>query len=347
MKRDAGTVALYTLLHFLVDFSCVYLVISVLLGAGSPVQNRGGIIILYNLAAFAGQLPLGVVADRLGRNSLFSACGCLLIVAAYPLAGLPYAACLLAGIGNAAFHLGGGIDVLRIGAPKAALPGVFVSSGALGVWLAYRTTGRVASAVPLAAMLIAAASLIYLDRFRPAAAVQRPYEKPTFPVALAVVLLLGAVAMRSYLGMIMNFSWKSGTGLSFAFIAAVVLGKALGGVLGDRLGWLRLTVSSLLVSAALFGFGFGIPAAVIAAVFLFNMTMPVTLTAVSELSGGKYGFAFGLTTFALFAGFVPVVEGWTVFSPLGLAGGSLVSAALISAGLAVYRTVMVKKHGAA
>lgn len=42
--------------------------------------------------------------------------------------------CLIAGIGNAMFHIGGGIDVLNISDKKATLSGIFVSTGALGIF---------------------------------------------------------------------------------------------------------------------------------------------------------------------------------------------------------------------
>ena len=338
MRKTAHIVSLYTLAHFLVDLACVYLVTSVVLGAPAGVPSRGWVIVLYNLLAFAGQLPLGIAADRLDRNAQLSAFGCLLVALAYPLAGTPYAACVLAGVGNAAFHLGGGIDVLNISRGRAALPGIFVSSGALGVWLAYRLAGRVSPLLFPLLLLAAAAALVQLHvqnrrvyHVRNAAPV---YGRPAAPAVTGAALLLGTIVLRSYLGMLLRFDWKRDAGLSLALVLAVVLGKALGGVLADRFGRARLTVSSLLASAALFGFFFDLPAACIAAVFLFNMTMPVTLTALAELCRNKNGFAFGLSTFALFLGFLPDVAGWrSLFSAAGLAGGCLASAALLWGGL--------------
>ena len=80
MRKTAHIVSLYTLAHFLVDLACVYLVTSVVLGAPAGVPSRGWVIVLYNLLAFAGQLPLGIdpasvhlfdcgTGLRLGRSS--------------------------------------------------------------------------------------------------------------------------------------------------------------------------------------------------------------------------------------------------------------------------------------
>ena len=46
------------------------------------------------------------------------------------------------------------------------------------------------------------------------------------------------------------------------------------------------------------------------AVFLFNMTMPVTLWAAAKVMPGAKGFAFGLLTFGLFLGYLPSYLGW-------------------------------------
>ena len=43
----------------------------------------------------------------------------------------------------------------------------------------------------------------------------------------------------------------------------------------------------------------------LAALFLFNMTMPVTLWAVARIMPGARGFTFGLLTFGLFLGYLP------------------------------------------
>ena len=75
----------------------------------------------------------------------------------------------------------------------------------------------------------------------------------------------------------------------------------------------KSTLLSLIAAAVLFLFADS-PYAGTAAIFLFNMTMPVTLWALAQRMPGCKGFSFGLLTFALFLGFAPV--------GLGLAGSS-------------------------
>ena len=78
-----------------------------------------------------------------------------------------------------------------------------------------------------------------------------------------------------------------------------------GGLAADRFGARRAGPASLLAAGALFLLGEN-PLAGTAALFLFNMTMPMTLSALARLLPGAKGLAFGLTTFALFLGFLPV-----------------------------------------
>ena len=74
----------------------------------------------------------------------------------------------------------------------------------------------------------------------------------------------------------------------------------------------------------------GNPYAGVTAVFLFNMTMPVTLGALGRMLPGVKGFAFGTLTLALFAGLVPIIA-WPSLTGLPYYSYSLM--ALLSATL--------------
>ena len=98
------------------------------------------------------------------------------------------------------------------------------------------------------------------------------------------------------------------------------------------MGAKKATVLSLGLSAVCY-FCSADPLCGTMAVFLFNMTMPITLWAAAKLMPGGKGFAFGLLTFALFLGYLPTWLGWPSLLTTPLANGL---AAAVSGGLLLW-----------
>jgi FSR family fosmidomycin resistance protein-like MFS transporter len=72
-----------------------------------------------------------------------------------------------------------------------------------------------------------------------------------------------------------------------------------------------------------------LPLAGVTAVLLFNMTMPITLWAMTKIMPGAKGFAFGLLSFGLFLGFLPKYLGFTVSSKMPLVFALLTAGSLV------------------
>ena len=288
---------LYAAAHFWVDLSCALLVLGRLRGDLSGLDA----LVYYNLCAFALQMPLGALADRAGAGRAFAAAGCALAALAWALPGL-FPAALCAGVGNALFHVGGGRYVLNGSGGCGAL-GIFVSPGALGIVLGGLAPVRAALSPWLVCggLLVMGAALLRAEA--------GPAGAPFDPAPLAggagpLVLLFVVVLLRSDVGGRMDFPWRSGLGLASAL--AVAGGKALGGLLADRMGPVRTAGISLALSAGCFLWA-AHPAAGLAGICLFNMTMPLTLWGAARLLPGAKGLAFGLLTFALFLGSLPAL----------------------------------------
>ncbi|MCI8303574.1 MAG: MFS transporter [Lawsonibacter sp.] len=329
MKAKELRLCVYSIGHFWVDFSCALLMFSQLSGR----REWALCVLFYNFCAFALQMPIGLVADRLNRNGGAAALGCGLAALGWMLTPLPAAAAAAAGVGNACFHVGGGIQVLNDGGDRAAPLGIFVSPGAFGIFSGTLLGGS----LPFPNWLAAAGLALFALGF----GLLESCTQKSAPTALslernilwALACCFLVVVLRSYLGMVMAFPWKTGR-WALGMICAVVFGKAAGGFLGDRLGMGRAAVLSLGLSAVLFCFS-AAPLAGTAAVFLFNMTMPITLWAAARLLPGGKGFAFGTLTFALFLGFLPVWLGWPALfhSGVGYAAGAVCSLLLLALGL--------------
>ncbi len=311
------------------DLGCAFFVLS----TDVDPAERVLFFLLYNFFAFALQMPLGLVADRLNRNKAVAAAG-LIMVAASPLFfNIPLALAVAAGIGNALFHVGGGLDILNESVEKSSKLGVFVSSGALGLYLG----GLLKNAIPLWFVSLALIGMAVLVFFlcggnRSENIPLEPVKLPRFGIA-AVVLLLVVVILRSYLGVTASFEWKTGL-WGFISVLAVVLGKAAGGFICDRFGAKATTIASLGLAAVLFLFSAS-PLLGVFALFFFNMTMPITLWAVARLLKSAKGFSFGLLTFGLFIGILPIMLGLPtpLNSPWGLSVLTLISLPLLFFGL--------------
>jgi len=315
-------VAAYSFAHFAVDFGCAYAIFSI--HRLSPT-----FFLLYNFFAFAMQMPLGLFADRLQKNKLLALLGIAvtLLCCSIPPSGAGMV-CML-GLGNALFHIGGGLDIMHHSGEKAAPLGIFVSPGAFGVFLGTMLGKGCTPFFPAAAALaLAFAAVIFCAKQAP------PPVQPALPqpsVIAPALLLFGVVILRSFGGTAVQLPWKAGI-YTWIAVAMIVLGKALGGILADRLGAKRVSFFSLLIAALCFLFGRHAAAGLIG-LLLFNMTMPITLQALAQKMPGAKGFSFGLLTFALFLGFLPFYLGAGGISTYAMAGIAAGSAALLMIGL--------------
>ena len=335
-------VSIYSIIHFIVDLSCAVLVTNLVTQQMGPGINLFIAILIYNFFAFAMQLPIGIIADKLNKNAICSAIGCLVVAAAFGFSHLGIIACFIAGIGNAMFHIGGGIDVLNISNKKATFSGIFVSTGAMGIFL-----GSLSAKVGfnqyyfvILILLLSALLLFWLY-----SKIKNDVKNEIMIVPklhlneiIAIICLFITVCIRSYVGLILAFEWKSIFILAFISILSVIFGKMLGGIIGDKIGFSKISVISLAISAICFIFAFDNSVLGILAILFFNMTMPITLTALSNILNNNKGMAFGLLTLALFIGTLPVSFGYAdyVFTPIGLFSITAISALILYYGIKKY-----------
>ena len=350
--RQIGLPAVcWTMAHFLVDMGCA-LLLTHFYGGRITGARLAEAVLLYDLIAFVLQLPFGFFLDMADRNINGAVCalGCVMVAAAdytafFAGADVPAAAvtalAVFAGIGNACFHVGAGCDVLRVSGDRASLPGIFVSTGALGLYFGSRAGNwnTVLLLISGAALLLSGAAVFGLwrhrtFRFRP---VPVSGELALGSAMLAALLFTLVIVYRSYLGFMMKYSWKSGFVLGLLATLGVMFGKIFGGILGDRAGWGKTMGVSLLLCALLACFSEKFAPCGILTLFLFNMTMPITMTGLAAVMPDFRGTAFGINTTALFAGFL-----WAEFSKQELGGRKmglqiLLSLAILLLGLFVFR----------
>jgi len=295
----------YGLTHLLVDATCIALLFS--LSRSAAADDFFVYVLLYDVLAFGLQVLFGIEVDQRKAPKFAALTGCLLTAASVIAVYLsPVLAVVLAGLGNALFHVGGGSISLNLTPKKAAAPGIFVAPGAFGVTIGL-LVGNGGLFTPLPFILLLAFSFIAIIATK---APEMDYNQTSAKKGVnyfeaIILLLLVSITVRSLVGMVAVFPWKTDFNLLMLLTLAVVAGKAVGGIIADRFGWLKVGVASLLISAPLVSFGSGTPYAAIIGMFLFQMTMPITLTAISNMFHGRPGFSFGLTCLALIIGALP------------------------------------------
>lgn len=378
MRQTKSTAIIYGMIHFLVDFCCAFFMFSV----SERVENFYTGLLIYNFLAFAMQMPVGLLADRLKKNSRTAGAGCLLVFPALLLmktkgflgeqAGL-WLGLTFAGFGNCLFHVGGGIEVMKGSKDSAGPLGIFVSFGAIGIFFGTMLGKQrePLQLILLCLLAVGAAGLLLNDKrikipadegwvkaacFKDAENAvymetgnmknatcsaerhvpeQAERHGVSYIAMCALVCFFLVVVLRSYLGMIIHFPWKDSLTDSILMLGAVFCGKLAGGFMADKYGVKRTAVWTLFLATILFCFGNYMGAGILA-VFLFNMSMPITLYLAAKVLSGQNGFAFGILTFAIFIGFLPAYAGYQTCSNGKLAGLTAISFILLGAGALLY-----------
>ena len=352
-KKEVTTFA-YALCHFVVDFACV----SSMLCAVSRVLGDSGqgsmevvalSILLYDIVAFTLQLPIGIALDQLDKNSYaallsYASVGAGVVLSLVPIALLEWPAILLLAIGNALFHSAGGLSVLNISQKHAGPSGIFIATGAIGVFLGTQSAqmGRLQIAFSLLVLLFLCALITLVvqkvnKKYWNVHNVSFDIPRLSSNTLLAIALLSLVVALRSYAGMVMAFPWKSEMLLLVLSILGVFAGKALGGVVADRIGFRTTAIFSLIVAATLFVPSWEIPVMGLLGVFFLNFTMSITLASLANILPNAKGTAFGLASFSLAVGALPALAGFRIEHPAMLSGISLVSALALGVGLTLVK----------
>ena len=352
-KKEVTTFA-YALCHFVVDFACV----SSMLCAVSRVLGESGqgslevialSILLYDIVAFTLQLPAGIALDKLDKNFYaallsYALVGAGVILSLVPIVLLEWPAILLLAIGNALFHSAGGLSVLNISQKHAGPSGIFIATGAIGVFLGTQSAqmGRLQIAFSLLVLLFLCALITLVvqkvnKKYWNVHNVSFDISKLSFNTLLTIALLSLVVALRSYAGMVMAFPWKSEMLLLVLSILGVFAGKALGGMVADRIGFRTTATFSLIVAATLFAPSWEIPVMGLLGVFFFNFTMSITLASLANILPNAKGTAFGLASFSLAVGALPALVGFRIEHPVMLSGISLVSALALGVGLTLVK----------
>ena len=302
---------LLSLCHMGIDFICTF-------SLYHSFSRRFEAFLLYNFCAFALQMPLGILIDAWSLRSnktmrpglIFMCTGVVLTIAG------SFVSHIILGIGNALFHVGGGVLAIHEDDEyelNSKALGCFVAPGAIGLILGtlYHDTNLFDMIRIIVSLCLVLISLYAYFSSKEKELVIR-YRKFSFDrkeLLYIIILCFVVVIIRSLTGMAISFPWKKGNLITIISVIAVAFGKMFGGFLNSKFGMKKTVVITLCISIMAYLFGENMLSGLIALLF-FNMTMPITLYLMALNMSDMPGFAFGILTFGLFLGYLPVHYGF-------------------------------------
>lgn len=311
--------------HALIDCACGAVVYAEVAAARMPLEVLVLYVMLYNLLAFALQPCLGWFSDLRGVYRAVSAAGPWLVaLAVVSGVAFPWTGAVLAGLGNACFHVGVAGALLPRSGGRALEPGIFVGPGAIGifagVWMGANLYDWRITMVPL--LLGSGVRLWLLVPARTSGPATAERGHVAFLVAVVAALFCSA-AIRGAVAGVLTGGWRSSVTAGLMLAAAACCGKCLGGWAADRYGWQRTATLALVLSAPLIFAGTRSLSAAICGMLLFQFSMSVTLAGAYAVMPRRPALAFGLPSLALGLASLPD------FTPFPRAHAALVRSLLI------------------
>ena len=310
-NKAVQRIALLSLCHMGIDFLCAFALYH------SFVRHYEAFL-LYNFCAFALQMPLGIMIDVWSKKSRKT----LLPGTVFTIMGIVLTVCgsfispIILGIGNALFHVGGGVLTIHEDDDNSFNGrglGTFVAPGAIGLILGilyYETQYYTIIQLAVSVIMGIIGFILYMSiDERTLKESIHPYVQGDKKLTYLIVSCFAVVVIRSLTGMSILFPWKTTKAITIISVIALAAGKTIGGFIAAEIGMKKTVIITLITAALAYMFADKMWAGLLALLF-FNMTMPLTLYLLVKNMSDMPGYAFGILTFGLFLGYLPVHYGF-------------------------------------
>ena len=305
MKKANTIGLLYFIIHFLIEITSYYVVFSYYDSAYIAL-----FAVVYDTLAFVPEGLYGILND-IGIKIDFDIVGGMIALAAVIMMFFdihPLLIVITVAVGNGMIHIQGAEMTLRTSGGKMFPSALFVSGGAFGVAL-----GRILAQikVPVYVVLITHILMIIpivLVKLQKAEVNkgtlnEYDYTEPKRNASVVVALATFVVIVRSYMGYVIPDEWNDNSYLSLILLfSSMGIGKALGGLLIDKIGMWRTIIISTFGSLPFLIIGNTIISLSLIGLLLFSMTMAVALGLIVSVMQNYPGVGFGFTTIGLFLG---------------------------------------------
>jgi hypothetical protein len=264
---------------------------------------------MYDLFAFVPQALFGALSDKY-RNINLGIIGGLstsLALLSLYFKFSPIIVLTLLIFGNCVIHVHGAEATLRTSEGKMFPSSLFVSGGAFGIIIG-KTLYKELHVSPLIVLGINIISLLLIafatryKKYEKDILDDYNYTNSKVKTIYIIILATFVVAVRCYSSYGIPSGWIKSLLQSILLFSFMGLGKALGGLLIDKVNIKFTSIISTVLALPFLLFGDNNMYLSLIGVMLFSMTMPVTLALIVSRLKDKPGIAFGFTTIGLFIG---------------------------------------------
>ncbi len=299
---------LYFYIHFVVEIVCFFYL--------SRVTNNSLVVwlipFIYDGLAFVPQSLIGYFNDKYPRINV-GLIGVALLVIAYLIYGLLdvniFISLVILCLGNCCLHIAGAENTLRTGKGKISPAAIFVAGGSFGVITGkLLATSKISPLILLVPILSIIPFVLLADTSvnEKSSCKEFDFVRKDIKPWLVILIAFLVVIVRGYIGYGIPTSWNKTVIQNVIFFFTMGLGKALGGILSDKIGIRKVAIGSTLLAIPFLCCGNELMLISIIGVMFFSMTMAITLGILVSVLKKTPGLAFGITTIGLFLGTAPI-----------------------------------------
>ncbi len=303
----------------------------------NSLEQTSLLIIIYNILGFGYQPVAGMFTDKFNCPRQAIILGLFLLLGSLIVADWhSQPAVILAGIGSAAFHVGGGSLALSTTPNRTTGPGIFAAPGvvglAVGVALGLKDYSFTMPLILSLGFMIALLTVVKLPKLS-----NINVNELELPISAeydwVMLVLMSGIALVSTVWTSFQFLLQAQLTFLIVIAVAAAVAKILGGIMAEYWGWQRWTITSLTVATILLLWGQENPLTLILSLALLQSTVPITLTATGRMMPNQpataAGFALGL---AIIIGSIPVVAGLNIVAENPAIAALVVLATILSLG---------------
>lgn len=307
MKKNSIGIT-YFFIHFIIEITSFYILTTY------TKSNLIWIIaLLYDFLAFVPQGIFGYLKDK-KINIDLSVVGLILSTLSLVLLYFkinPIVVILIIAIGNCLIHVDGAEKTLRSSKGKMTPSAIFVSGGSFGL-----ITGKLLSKYGIDIIYIILINLLMIipliisyknkNLINDKNLENYNFSNKEVSNKLIIFFAVIVVIVRAYMGYGIPTSWNKTVLETILLYCFMGTGKALGGILIDKIGIRKTAFISTIGSLPLLIFGNNLMIISLIGIMLFSMTMAITLGLIVSVLKKYPGVAFGFTTVGLFLGSLPM-----------------------------------------